>query len=546
MSDTGEDAAPRSALNSSSASPSPVTRRAATGVKGLDDLLYGGLPRDRVYLIDGEPGSGKTTLALQFLLTGRDLGERGLYVTLSETADELRAIAASHGWSLDGVEIFELPGSDDEAMNEAYTLFHPAEVELQQTVGAVFEEVEKNGAKRVAFDSLSEMRMLAHDPLRFRRQILALKQFFSGRDCTVLVLDDRTGPEGDVQLQSIAHGVILLEHSTRSVGGERRSVVVKKLRGAQYRGGYHDFRIRRGGLEVYPRLPHIGARAAERALEAQDQRMSSGSAEMDALLGGGLTRGTSVLLTGAAGTGKSVLSMQIAHAAAEHGDRVMFFLFDERIPTAVIRARGLGMDIEGAVKSGRLTLQQIEPTEISPGEFASRVASAVDQDDVKLVVLDSLNGFMHSMPDDRQLAVQVHELISYLSGRGVTILMTLVQRGIFGAPVDEMADVSYLADTVLLLRYFEFAGAVRQAVSVVKMRSGAHERTIRECRVARGGMHVGAPLEEFQGVLTGVPTYRGELGPLLSAHAIADVPAPLPAAVREFADTQKSRGAAEA
>jgi circadian clock protein KaiC len=527
MSDTRSPDVATSEQPSSPPSTNHDSGRAATGIRGLDDLLFGGFPRDRLYLIDGEPGTGKTTLALQFLLTGRDLGESVLYVTLSETSDELRAVAASHGWSLDGIEIFELASADDQAINEAYTLFHPAEVELQQTVGAVFEAIEKNRARRVAFDSLSEMRMLAHDPLRFRRQILALKQFFAGRDCTVLVLDDRTGPEGDLQLQSIAHGVIMLEHSTRSIGGERRRMGVKKLRGAQYRGGYHDFRICPGGLEVYPRLPHVGLQATERALTTRDERISSGSPEIDALLGGGLTRGTSALVTGAAGTGKSVLSLQFAHAAVARGDRATCFLFDERISTVLIRAQGLGMDLTGDMQSGRLRLRQIEPTEISPGEFASRVAEEVDKDGVKLVVLDSLNGFLHSMPDDRQLAIQVHELLSYLTARGVTILMTMVQRGIFGAPVDETADVSYLADAVILLRYFEHAGAVRQAISVVKMRSGPHERTIRECRVGRGGLRLGDPLYDFQGVLTGVPEYRGESGPLLTPHSsVLNEPAP--------------------
>ena len=507
---------------STSPRPHDAASRVRTGISGLDNILHGGFPRDRLYLIDGEPGSGKTTLALQFLLEGRDAGERGLYVTLSETADELRAVAASHGWTLDGVEIFELAGNEDETLSEAYTLFHPAEVELQQTVGAVFEAVERNRATRVAFDSLSEMRMLAHDPLRFRRQILALKQFFAGRDCTVLVLDDRTGPESDLQLQSIAHGVIMLEHSTHVFGGERRRLAVKKLRGAQYRGGYHDFRICPGGLEVYPRLPHAGSRAAEQGLPASDERLSSGSEKVDALLGGGITRGTSTLITGAAGTGKSVLALQFAHAAVSRGERVCFFLFDERVTTAGIRAKGLGVDLEADVDSGLLVLRQVEPTEMSPGEFASQVAHAV-QDGASLIVLDSLNGFLQSMPDERFLAVQVHEMLSYLTGRDVTVLMTLVQRGIFGAPVDETADVSYLADSVILLRYFEHSGEVRQAISVVKKRSGAHERTIRECRVGKGGLHLGAPLHEFQGVLTGVPVYRGDPLPKLDSATNGEV-----------------------
>lgn len=496
------------------------SNRVSTGIRGLDHILEGGLPPDRLYLVDGEPGTGKTTLALQFLLAGRAAGERGLYVTLSETAEELRAAAASHGWSLEGIEIFELAPNTDEEAEQAYTLFHPAEIELQQTVGAVLEAVERHEATRVVFDSLSEMRLLARDPLRLRRQILALKQFFAGRACTVLVLDDRTGPEGDLQLHSIAHGVIALEQVAMDYGAERRRLQVKKLRGSRYRGGYHDFRIRTGGIEVYPRIQY-----APRSEKVSDASLSSGSAELDALLGGGLTRGTSVLVTGAAGTGKSVLTMQIAHAAAERGERARVYMFDERLATARARAAGLDMDDTGAITDGRLSLRQIEPTEMPPGEFANEIVRAVEVDGVTLIILDSLNGFLQAMPNERLLAIQVHELLSYLACRGVTILMTLVQRGIFGSPVDDAAEVSYLADMVILLRYFEYAGAVRQAISVVKKRSGPHERTVRECRVERGGLHLGAPLDAFRGVLTGVPVYEGEFNPLMPVDAGADADA---------------------
>ncbi|HEU4642775.1 MAG TPA: ATPase domain-containing protein [Gemmatimonadaceae bacterium] len=493
------------------------SRVVSTGVPGLDEVLEGGLPPNRLYLIDGEPGAGKTTLALQFLLAGRRAGERGLFVTLSETADELRAAAESHGWSLEGIEIFELAAIPEQEAEDAYTLFHPAEIELQQTVGAVLDAVEQYRPTRVVFDSLSEMRLLARDPLRLRRQILALKQFFSGRACTVLVLDDRTGPEGDLQLQSIAHGVVALEQVAVDYGAERRRLQVKKLRGAHYRGGYHDFRIRTGGLEVYPRVRH----EAGATREAEDQ-VSSGSAELDSLLGGGLTRGTSALITGAAGTGKSVLGMQFAHTAACRGERTRVYMFDERVATAMTRSKGLGIDLRAPVAQGLLSLCQIEPTQMSPGEFANEVVQAVEADGVMMIVIDSLNGLLQAMPNERLLGIQVHELLSYLASRGVTVLMTLVQRGIFGSPVDDTAEVSFLADTVLLLRYFEFAGAVRQAISVVKKRTGAHERTVREFRVQRGGMHLGDPLQEFRGVLTGVPEYVGGDAPLMHSEGASN------------------------
>jgi circadian clock protein KaiC len=487
---------------------------ARLGIPGLDAVLRGGLPRNRIFLIDGVPGTGKTTLALQFLLEGRAQGERGLYVTLSETTEELRAAAESHGWSLDGIEIVELSALTGEGSDEAYTLFHPAEVELQKTVEVVMAEIERQAPQRVAFDSLSEMRMLARDALRFRRQILALKQFFVGRECTVLLLDDRAHPEGDLQLHSLAHGVIVLEHLAMDYGADRRRVQVMKLRGAQFAGGYHDFRIRTGGIEVYPRIQ----RGASTNVSSGSP-IRSGSLELDSLVGGGLERGTSTLLTGAAGTGKSVLAMQFALSAAARGERTRVYMFDERVTTASIRAEGLGLDINAPMADGRLRLCQIEPTEMSPGEFAHEVVRAVDEDGVSLVIIDSINGFMQAMPSERLLTVQVHELLSYLATRGVSVIMTLVQRGIFGAPVAEAAEVSYLADAVVLLRYFEHAGTVRRAISVVKKRSGAHEQTIREFRVEPGGLRVGEPLTEFRGVLTGNPEYLGQLEPLMAGES---------------------------
>jgi circadian clock protein KaiC len=494
-------------------SRAPVVERASTGVAGLDSILGGGLPTNHLYLLDGEPGTGKTTLALQFLLEGARHGERGLYVTLSESSLELEGVAQSHGWTLDGVEVFELSTADAPTVDE-YTLFHPAEVELQETVGEVLKAVREANPSRVVFDSLSEMRLLARDPLRFRRQILALKQFFAGRQCTVLLLDDKSAPEGDMQLHSLAHGVIALEHLAMEYGAERRRLQVTKLRGARFWGGYHDFRICTGGIAVYPRIRRGGPQS-----EARTETLESGSGALDALLGGGLTRGTSTLITGAAGTGKTVLTVQYVCAAVERGERVRLFMFDERLTTFRMRAEGLGMDLSAPLEDGRLSIMQIEPTQMSPGEFANEVVRAVERDGVTMLAIDSINGYMNAMPSERLLGVQLHELLSYLADRGVTSILTLVQHGIFGGPVDEAAEVSYLADTVILLRYFEFQGAVRGAISVVKKRSGAHEHTIRECRVEKGGLHVGVPLIDFQGVLTGVPRYTGAGEPLMHGGA---------------------------
>lgn len=480
------------------------------GIEGLDLILGGGLPRNHIYLVDGDPGTGKTTMALQYLMEGVRLGEPGLYVTLSESREELADVAASHGWTLEGIAVFELASQPDDTVEEGYTLFHPAEVELQQTMDAVLDTVKRLNPVRVVFDSLSEMRLLAREPLRFRRQILALKQFFSTRKTTVLLLDDKTAPEGDLQLHSLAHGVIVLEHVALEYGSERRRLLVTKVRGVKFRGGFHDFRITTGGLEVYPRILHSVPRA-----EVGIDLLSSGSNRLDTLLGGGLTCGTSLLITGAAGTGKSVLSTQYAHAAIKRGERVLFYLFDERLATFKLRANALDLNLDDALDSGQVHLKQVEPTELSPGEFASHVVRAVEEDKISLVIIDSINGYMQSMPEERLLPIQVHELLSFLSNNGVTCIMTLVQHGIFGNPVDEAAEVSYLADTVILMRYFEVHGSVRQAISVVKRRSGDHERTIRECRVSRGGLDVGAPLRDFQGVLTGVPSYIGSESPLM-------------------------------
>lgn len=490
--------------------------RARTGVAGLDEILGGGLPTNHLYLVDGEPGTGKTTLALQFLMEGAKKGERGLYVTLSESSRELHAVAKEHGWSLDGIDVFELTTEGSIDVEESYTIFHPAEVELQQTMDRVLKTIEEYNPQRIVFDSLSEMRLLAREALRFRRQILALKQFFEGRDCTVILLDDKTGPENDLQLHSIVHGVIILEHVALEYGSERRRLQVTKVRGILFRGGYHDFRIVRGGLRVYPRILHD-----ERRLQPRHDQLLSGSKALDDLLGGGITCGTSALITGAAGTGKSVLCTQFAKNELSRGGKVLFYLFDERLSTFHMRTEALGMSTAKWAKNGQLIMRQVEPTELSPGEFANQVVEAVEKEKVTLVLIDSINGYMQSMPEERLLPIQIHELLSFLANNGVSCVMTLVQHGIFGNPVGEAADVSYLADTVILLRYFEVAGSVRQAISVVKKRSGDHERMIRECRVQKGGLFVGEPLRGFQGVLTGVPEYTGGAAPLLEERTAA-------------------------
>ena len=480
------------------------------GIAGLDEILGGGLSPNHIYLIDGDPGTGKTTVGLQFLLEGRTQDERVMYVTLSETADELRATAASHGWSLDGVDIFELSAAQPAAQADAYTLFHPSEIELQETVETVLGAITERNPTRVVLDSLSEMRLLARDPLRFRRQILALKQFFGERAATVLMLDDRSAPDGDMQLYSLAHGVLMLEHLAVDYGSERRRLQIKKMRGARFRGGFHDFRIQTGGLQVYPRLE-----TGEVGTLPKSEPVASGSMALDTLLGGGLSCGTSTLITGAAGTGKSVLCLQYAIAAASRGEKVNFYLFDERAATFRQRAAALKLPFKKAEAAGTIKIHQIEPTQMSPGEFADRLRRAVTEDKVTMVVIDSINGYLQAMPSERLLAIQVHEVLSFLANNQVTSILTLVQQGVFGGPIDEAAEVSYLADTVVLLRYFEHAGAVRQAISVVKKRSGAHEHTIRECRVGVGGLDVGEPLAAFRGVLTGIPEYSGRDEPLM-------------------------------
>ena len=479
-------------------------KRLSTGVAGLDDILGGGFPSHHLYLVEGDPGTGKTTIALHFLLEGARQGERGLYVTLSESKGELLGVAASHGWSLDGITIFEMSAQGEEVQPEAqYTVFHPAEVELADTVASVLKVVDEVQATRVVFDSLSELRMLARDPLRYRRQILALKRFFTGRNCTVLLLDDRTADNNDLQLQSIAHGVILMQNDDRDYGITRRRLEVRKLRGSKYREGYHDYTIETGGVRVFPRLV-----AAEHHHGRVHEVVSSGIQELDALLGGGLATGTSNLLMGPAGCGKTSVAVRYAYSWALSGQKAAVFSFDETIATLLHRSAGLGMDLAPEVKAGRIQLSQVDPAELGAGEFVFRVRTAIDHG-VKLVVVDSLNGFFYAMSGEHSVMLQVHELVSYLDQMGVTTILTMAQHGFIGGSMNAPFDVSYIADTVILFRYFEAAGAVRQAISVVKKRTGAHERSIRELSFGNGTIRVGEPLKEFEGVLTGVPKYRG-------------------------------------
>jgi circadian clock protein KaiC len=475
--------------------------RSATGIKGLDDVLGGGLIRDRLYLLDGDPGAGKTTLSLQYLLEGARQGEQGLYVTLSETREELTAVAASHGWSLDALEIVELIAGEKELAGDAQvTMYHPSEVELSETTKTVLDAVERVNPQRVIFDSLSEMRLLAQSSLRYRRQILALKQFFIGRHCTVLLLDDRTAEGSDTQLQSIAHGVISLEQMAPEYGAERRRLRVMKFRGTAYRGGYHDFCIREGGLEVYPRLV-----AAEHKQAFERSHIASGVTKLDALLGGGPDRGTSTLLLGPAGCGKSTIAVQYAVAAAERGDHSVIFAFDESLATLEARTASLGIRLAQGTRAGQVKVHQIDPAEVSPGQFAYMVREAVERDGARVVVIDSLNGYLNAMPAERFLTIQLHELLTYLGRQGVTTLMVVAQHGLMGSTMQTPVDTSYLADSVVLLRYFETRGSVKKAISVVKKRSGAHEDTIRELWFDSKGIHLSEPLTEFHGILTGVP-----------------------------------------
>lgn len=492
-----------------------IIDKAKTGVAGLDDILGGGLSRGNVFLVEGAPGAGKTTIALQFLMAGADAGEPSLYITLSETEKELRDTAASHGWTLNPeITVFELiPPDNLLEPDQQQSLLYSSDLELGEATRQIFAEVERVKPKRIVLDSLSEIRLLAQSSLRYRRQILSIKHFFARVGATVILLDDLTAEASDKTVHSVAHGVIMLEELAPDFGAERRRLRIMKYRGAKYRGGYHDFSILTGGVTVFPRLVAI-----EHKTGFKRTQISTGNAEFDALLGGGIDNGSSTLILGPAGTGKSLIGICFAMSAIKRGEKVAVFAFDEELGLLFERMKGMGYDLEAARASGALTIEQVDAAELSPGEFAHKVREAVDRKGIKTVVIDSLNGYQAAMPEENSLILHIHELLQYLNRQGASTFMTVAQHGLVGdmrAPVD----VTYLADTVILLRYFEASGKVRRAISIIKKRSGHHETTIREFKLNSVGLTLGKPLDAFQGVLRGIPTYTGKQSALQDRRA---------------------------
>ncbi|MEC5387889.1 ATPase domain-containing protein [Uliginosibacterium sp. H3] len=485
--------------------------KARTGIAGLDDVLGGGLYRNRLYLLEGQPGTGKTTLALQFLLEGCAHGERVLYFTLSETAEELRHGAETHGWSLEGIDIFEVV-SVQELLDDSQrqSLLYSSDLELGETANNMFRKVEELKPSRVVVDSLSEIRLLSQSSLRYRRQVLAMKHRFAQLGATVLLLDDMTSEALDKTVHSVAHGVIKLEELTPDYGSERRRLRIVKYRGQRYRGGYHDFNIHTGGVVVFPALV-----ASEHRLGFGREKVGSGNPEFDQLLGGGLEHGTSALMLGPTGAGKSLLALSFIVAAIERGERAALFAFDEDIDLLTARAESIGMKIGQYVADGRLILQQVDAAELSPGEFAHQVRHCVEKQQVTTVMIDSLNGYQLAMPDERFLILHMHELLTYLNRSGIVTFLTVAQHGLVGTDMQSPVDLTYLSDTVVLLRYFEALGRVRRAVSILKKRDGFHENTIREFMISSTGLQVGEPLDGFQGVLRGVPEFVGRDNTLL-------------------------------
>ncbi|MDQ9168949.1 ATPase domain-containing protein [Oxalobacteraceae bacterium R-40] len=490
--------------------------RVCTGVPGLDDILGGGLTKNRVYLLEGSPGTGKTTLALQFLMEGVSIGEKSLYITLSESVEEINEIAGSHGWDIGGITMFELINDAGLDPDSEQSIFHPSEVELGETTKSIMGEVDRVMPSRVVFDSLSELRLLAQNPLRYRRQILAIKNYFSTRKCTVILLDDKTSEAGDQQLHSIAHGVIVLEQLAQEFGKERRRLNIVKMRGIKFRGGYHDFILDTGGLIVFPRLI-----AAEHGADFTPSSQSTGAAGLDELLGGGLVSGTSTLFLGPSGIGKTTLAIRTILAALQRGESAALYLFDEGLGTLLVRSAALGMDVRPYMENGKLVIHHIDPAELAPGQFAHMLRDAVEKQSVSFIAIDSLNAYLQSMPGEKHLILQMHELLSYLNNQGVTTVLVLGQHGMIGEMRSHI-DVSYLADATVLLRFFETNGRLHRAITAIKSRTNAHEQSIRELQFNKDGVVVGKELEGFEGILTGVPHYRGETQMMVAPDGVND------------------------
>jgi circadian clock protein KaiC len=482
---------------------------AATGIEGLDHILMGGFPRNRVYLLQGDPGVGKTTLGLQFLLEGARVGETGLYITLSETIEELHAVAKSHNWSLDKIHLYEQLVGEESLQEEDTTVFYPAEVELGETIRGMLMEVDRIKPSRVVLDSLSEIRLLAQNSLRYRKQILALKQFFSARKVTVVFLDDRTSEYQDMQLQSVPHGVVELERTTPLYGAARRRLQLVKVRGLNFRDGYHDFNILTGGIVVYPRLV-----AAEHRQRFEQSRIASGIEQLDMMLGGGIDRGTSTLIMGPAGSGKSSMATQYAFAAAKRGEKAAVFIFEESLSSLHHRSKSIAMDLDEFVKKGLIKIHQVDPAQLQPGEFAQLVRMAVERDNISVLVIDSLNGYLNAVPEERFLLLHLHELLTYLGQKQVASILVYAQHGLIGPAMQSAVDVSYLADCVILFRYYEAHGKLNKAISVIKKRSGVHENAIRDFKMSDKGIEVGDALNKYHGVLSGIPSLEGINRPL--------------------------------
>ena len=495
-------------MEKSSTTPTKGTQtRASTGITGLDNILQGGLPDGHLYLFEGEPGTGKTTLGMHFLLAGLEVGEKGLYVTLSETADELRTIAQSHGWSLDhpGLEVFELVSADELGPDAEQSIIHPAELELSETVQGVMQRVLETRPKRVVFDSLSEMRLLAQDPLRYRRQVLALKHFFAKHGCTVLMLDDLSARTGDMQLRSIAHGVIWLHQVVGEYGADKRYLRVAKMRGIKFRSGEHDFKLDTGGIQVFPRLV-----AAEHHKAFAAESVSTGNAALDTALGGGLARGSNTLFVGPSGVGKTTTALACVYAALQRGEKAAYYLFDEGLGTLLPRAEALGYGLSTEIENGQFLLSALDPAEVTAGEFAAQVRHAVEVGGVRSVVIDSLNAYLQAMPGSKFLVLQMHELLNYLNQRGVMTILVLGQHGVLGEGRQDI-DLSYLSDAVVMFRYFEARGHLLKALSVIKSRTNMHATSIHEFRLSAQGVEVGEALTDFTGVIAGVSRYTGDL-----------------------------------